>query len=138
MTVQDYQARQDSDHLNILSICYIVSGILILVGAFGMAAYFSLIGLIMAAAGASSGLHSGSPLPAGIFLFMAVFFALLIGAIGGLMLYAGKCIKQRQQITWVMVAAGLSCLHMPLGTLLGIFTFVVLSRPSVKALFAQP
>jgi len=34
-----------------------------------------------------------------------------------------------------MVIAGLSCLNMPLGTVLGIFTLIVLSRESVKVLF---
>ena len=35
------------------------------------------------------------------------------------------------------MVAGLNCLHMPLGTLLGVFTFIVLARPSVQALFEQ-
>ncbi len=138
MTFQDYQARQDADHLNILSICYTVSAILIFIGAAGIAAYFSLIGLIMATTGESSALHGGPPFPFGIFIFMGVLSGLIVGAIGGLMLYAGKSLRQRRDMTWIMVAAAISCLHMPLGTLLGIFTFVVLSRPSVKALFGQP
>jgi hypothetical protein len=33
--------------------------------------------------------------------------------------------------------AGLCCLFSPLGTLLGIFTLVVLQRPSVRALFGR-
>ena len=31
--------------------------------------------------------------------------------------------------------AGVNCLSMPIGTTLGIFTFVVLLRPSVTALY---
>jgi hypothetical protein len=34
-----------------------------------------------------------------------------------------------------MVTAGISCLGIPYGTVLGIFTFLVLSRPSAIALF---
>jgi hypothetical protein len=34
-----------------------------------------------------------------------------------------------------MITAGLSCLEMPYGTALGVMTFVVLSRPSVRQEF---
>jgi hypothetical protein len=34
------------------------------------------------------------------------------------------------------VVAGIECIVMPFGTVLGVFTLVVLSRESVKTLFA--
>jgi len=34
-----------------------------------------------------------------------------------------------------MIVAGLNCLHIPLGTLLGVFTLVVLSRGSVATMY---
>ena len=34
-----------------------------------------------------------------------------------------------------MVIAGINCLHIPLGTLLGVFTLVVLGRESVRKLY---
>jgi hypothetical protein len=33
--------------------------------------------------------------------------------------------------------AAIACLFMPLGTILGVFTIIVLIRPNVKALFEQ-
>jgi len=36
-----------------------------------------------------------------------------------------------------MVIAGIECLFMPFGTVLGVFTLVVLVRPSVKELFLR-
>jgi hypothetical protein len=33
------------------------------------------------------------------------------------------------------VVAAIECIFMPFGTVLGVFTIIVLSRPSVKALF---
>lgn len=36
-----------------------------------------------------------------------------------------------------MVVAGVSCLSIPLGTALGVFTFIVLSRPSIVRLFEE-
>jgi hypothetical protein len=37
-----------------------------------------------------------------------------------------------------MVVAGLNCAQMPLGTVLGVFTLMVLSRESVKSLYSEP
>ena len=36
-----------------------------------------------------------------------------------------------------MIVAGITCLSVPIGTVLGVFTLMVLSRPSVKQMFAQ-
>jgi hypothetical protein len=37
-----------------------------------------------------------------------------------------------------LVGAALACTLMPFGTVLGVFTIIVLSRPSVRVLFSQP
>ena len=34
-----------------------------------------------------------------------------------------------------MVIAAINCLHIPIGTMLGIFTFIVLGRDSVRKLY---
>jgi hypothetical protein len=54
-----------------------------------------------------------------------------------LCLLTGISLNAQRRRTLCMVTAGLMCLNIPLGTILGVFTFVVLSRPSVKALFEQ-
>jgi len=36
-----------------------------------------------------------------------------------------------------MIVAGITCLSVPIGTVLGVFTLLVLSRPSVKQMFAH-
>ena len=35
------------------------------------------------------------------------------------------------------IMAGVNCLSIPFGLLLGVFTLIVLARPSVKALYAE-
>ena len=55
--------------------------------------------------------------------------------IGGLKFLAYRRLKQRRSRILCMVVAGVCCLGVPYGTLLGIFTFVVLTRPSVVRLF---
>lgn len=57
--------------------------------------------------------------------------------LGGLTAYARRCIRKRKNYTFILVIAGINCAFvMPLGTVLGVFTFVVLTRPMVKPLFA--
>ena len=54
---------------------------------------------------------------------------------GAVTAYAGRCISRRQKYTFCLIAAGLNCMHMPIGTILGVFTLIVLTRDSVRQLF---
>ena len=51
-------------------------------------------------------------------------------------LTAGRSIKRRKRHAFCLVVAGLSCFFMPFGTILGVFSLIVLNRPSIKLLFA--
>ena len=63
--------------------------------------------------------------------------AVLLGwTIGALLIYSGRCLARRTRRVFSMVVAGVSCLQVPLGTILGVFTLVVLQRPTVQALYA--
>jgi hypothetical protein len=48
---------------------------------------------------------------------------------------AGRCIHSRTRYWFVFVMACFQCAFFPFGTVLGVFTIVVLSRPSVKQMF---
>ena len=129
----------DNEHLKLLSIAYYVLG--------GVNAFFAFIPLIYAAVGimiigiGSSIPNKPSEPPLAIigwmFLLVAtiVFFVIAIFAI--LKIYAGICIARRKHRIFCYVVAALSCLSVPFGTLLGIFTFIVLSRPTVAELFEE-
>jgi hypothetical protein len=52
-------------------------------------------------------------------------------------LIAGRCLSRRKSYSFALVMACIECLFVPFGTILGIFTIVVLSRKSVKALFSD-
>jgi len=56
--------------------------------------------------------------------------------IGILLFKTGRNLSNRQSYTFCFVVACISCLLMPLGTILGVFTIVTLSRESVKAIFS--
>ena len=67
-----------------------------------------------------------------IFYVVAVVWFLLSG-LGNIL--SAIYLRQRRHRTFSMVVAGFNCLYMPLGTVLGVFTFVVLSRDSVIGLY---
>lgn len=48
---------------------------------------------------------------------------------------SGKNLKKQKNYTFSFVMAILACLNMPLGTVLGIFTILVLQRESVKRMY---
>lgn len=75
---------------------------------------------------------------AGGVLFVTVgSVGLLFGwTLAALLIVAGAKLRRRRSHTFCLVIAGISCLFMPFGTVLGIFTIIVLSRPEVRATFA--
>ena len=59
----------------------------------------------------------------------------ILGAV--LMIMTGLNLQRRKGHTFCQVVAGLTCLSIPLGTILGVFTFIVLNRPEVKVMFGR-
>ncbi len=126
---------QDKEHLRLLSIFhYVVAGIAALF------AMFPLIHLFMGLAMFSGAMHSGHD--DGPLTFIALIFTVLplmlifLGLTGAAMLVkAGRNLQNREQHTFCLVIAGLCCMFAPFGTVLGVFTIIVLIRPSVKELF---
>lgn len=54
-----------------------------------------------------------------------------------MMIAAGRKLKRRTSRTFCLVVAGLECILMPFGTVLGVFTLIVLSKEPAKQLFAE-
>jgi hypothetical protein len=61
---------------------------------------------------------------------------ILIAAYTVCLFLAARWLTQYRNRTFVYVIAALSCLAIPYGTLLGIFTFMVFARPACKDFFA--
>ena len=77
--------------------------------------------------------------PTQFFGVMAVFlggFVALTLTLAVLSFLAASRVDARRGHTFVVVVACLSLLMQPLGTVLGILALILLSRPSVKALFS--
>jgi hypothetical protein len=50
-------------------------------------------------------------------------------------LLSGLFIRARKHRTFSLVVSGINCVHIPLGTVLGVFTIIVLIRESVRELY---
>ena len=128
---------QDADQLYLLSIFhYIVGGLTVLLSLFPL--IHLAIGLMIIYSPQTFG--NGRVGPPAFFGWFFVIFATVCICFGlslaGCMLATGHFIAQRKNYTFCFVIACIECILMPFGTILGIFSILVLSRESVKQLFA--
>lgn len=130
---------QDEEHLRLLTLFHsIVGGLTAAFASFGLFHFFIGLTLISHPSAFGPPTASSPPMPREmgyLFAVMGGLVVLLGWTLGALTIYAGRCLKARAHYIFILVMAGLNCLSMPIGTLLGVFTIVVLTRPSVKALF---
>ncbi len=130
--------NQDQEHLRLLSIFhYVMGGLACLLPLFSLVYLGMGVLMLSGKLPSSHGTAHGDVIAGYLFVGMGSLFFIL-GALGAtLNILVGRALAKRERKTLCQVVACLNCLHMPLGTLLGVFTLVVLSRPSVQALFNQ-
>ena len=132
--------ERDKGHLRLLSIFhYIVGALGLLVGCVFLI-YVVIGGALLTRPEFFNNPGHGSPPPpavgwAFIGLGAAVFLFAVVYAVA--MIIAARSLVRCRRYVFCLVMAALSMMCQPWGTVLGIFTFVVLLRPSVKALFGQ-
>ena len=130
----------DEEHLRLLRIGYLtMGGVAAFTGLFGL--FYVFMGAVMASFMRIPQKGPGQPPPelfAWFFVGFGVLFMVLAGTYAALAFVAARSLRLRRSRTLCLLTAGLSCLYIPFGTLLGIFTFNVLGRPSVQSLFAAP
>lgn len=130
---------QDTEHLQLLAIFHYVVA--------GLAAVFSFFPLLYTAVGAififvarHGAAKPGEDLPpeflGWIFAVLGSVLFLIGIAMAICILMTGRSLALRKCYSFVLVMACIECLFIPFGTILGVFTIVVLSRESVRALFA--
>lgn len=135
-TQLDQQQKTDAEQLRLLSIFHYVVG--------GLAALFAcipiihlVIGLVMIFAPQTMGSGRNQP-PAFMGWFFVVLgscFILAGWAFATLVVVAGRFIARRKHYMFCFVMGCVECMFMPFGTVLGVFTLLVLNRQSVKELF---
>ena len=129
--------NQDLEHLRLLSIFYYVFAGLTALGGCCPLLYAGIFVMIPFT---QENMHRPGDPPEGLFLGMAgamIVLVLVVLLLAYLLFRAGRCLAQHRSRTFCMVMAAFTCLSVPLGTVLGVFTFIVLMRPSVEQLFRQ-
>jgi len=129
--------NQDEEHLRLLSILHYIWGGLAACGSCFGAIYAVIGGGIMAAATQAQGQNGPPAVVGGIFFLIGGGIILLAGTISALTILAARNLARKRSYTFCFVIACISCLSVPLGTALGVFTIIVLQRPSVKQMFGQ-
>lgn len=126
---------QDEQHLDLLAVFHYVVG--------GLTALFSCMFLLHIAMGVAMlcGAFDGNDAPPDFFGWLFIVFPSIMVVAGwtlaGFIIAAGRKLKKRTSYTLCLIVAGIECIVMPFGTVLGVFTLVLLSRESVKALFVD-
>ena len=131
--------NEDIRHLDLLSLFhYIVGGITALTSCLPI--IHVIIGLSMVS-GKLFEESNGSAPPAfigWIFVIIGAVFIVLGLSIAVCMIVAGGKLKKRKNRVFCMVVAGIECMFMPFGTVLGVFTLIVLNKESIQEIFTQP
>ncbi len=130
--------NEDLNHLKLLSIFhYVVGGLTALFSCFPL--IHVTIGLLMISGKLGTADAPEPPVLVGwIFAVMGGLFVLAGWALAFCMVVAGRKLAQRKSRVFCIVIAGIECMLMPFGTILGVFTLIVLTKASVQQLFEQP
>jgi hypothetical protein len=131
--------NQDKEHLHLLAIFhYVVAGLGALCSFFPL--LYTTVGAIFIFAARHGTANSGEDLPpeflGWIFAVLGALLFLIGIAMAICILITGRSLALRKRYSFAFVMACIECLFIPFGTILGVFTIVVLSRESVRALFA--
>lgn len=127
---------KDESDLNLLATLHYVWSGLIGCGTVGIVGYFLMIGGLMGATASSAGGGGGEAAVAvGVTLVMGLFVGAIMLVLFAIHILAASGLKKRKRKVIIYIASALMCTSVPLGTLLGIFTFITLGRSGVKELF---
>ncbi len=125
----------DEEHIRLLRIGYFIQGgTTLFMCLFGL--FYVFMGLFAFRSFPNTPGTSPPPVAIGyIFAGLGALFTLCGAVFAALEFLTARALQRRHSRTLCMVTAALSCVFFPYGTVLGVFTFTVLGRPSVHSLF---
>lgn len=126
---------KDLQYLKILSIFYYVIGGLIALASC-IALLYLFAGVMLLNMPTPPGAGAPPPRALGWFFIVLSSAVMLIGWTWAVaLMIAGWQLGKCRHYLYCMVMGCSTLLHIPLGTVLGVFTIIVLARPNVKRLF---
>ncbi len=134
----EHERWRDAEHLKLLSIFHFVVGGLCLVGVAFLCLHFLILHFVFANPEMWKG-KQGTP-PAEflqMFIWFYVFMGLMFVTGAVLNILSGLFLGWQTHRVFSLVVAGLDCIQIPFGTVLGVLTIVVLLRDSVCLWYEQ-
>jgi|HubBroStandDraft_6_1064221.scaffolds.fasta_scaffold366900_1 hypothetical protein len=133
----EQQRWKDEEHLRLLSIFHLVVGGLAACVLPFLVIHFLFFMTFFANAAAFPGAKEGAfpreMIP--IFIAFYCFAGLVTSVYAGGNLLSGWFLRRKTHRVFSFVVAGLDCLSIPWGTVLGVLTILVLTRPSVQRMY---
>lgn len=146
MQPSSFELQQSENNLKILRVFHYVYAGLTLLGLVFLVIHYLFMNSIMSAMPTEfPDVEGGGPAPEmpdmegmlGMFVWFYVFGALICLAVGIGNVISANFLGKKQSKIFSMVVAGVNCLNIPLGTILGVFTFVVLMKPATQVLYGE-
>ena len=119
----------DRDQLQLLGIFHVIYGAIAGIAGLATFAYMCALGFAAAVE------DDGSALAGGIVVVVGFFIGAFFVVKGLVLAASGYGLLHHKWRALTHIAAGLACLSVPMGTVLAVFTFIVLERPSVRGLY---
>jgi hypothetical protein len=133
----DQSRNADDEHLRLLSIFhYVVAGITAVIGCFPLIHIAFGLFMIFAPEQLQDGKGNAPPDWFGlVFVVVGCVIIAMFWSLAACIAIAGCFLAKRQHYMFCLVVAAIECMFGPFGTVLGVFTIVVLVRDSVKRSF---
>jgi hypothetical protein len=130
--------QQDADHIRLLAIFhFVIAGLVALAACIPLLHLVLGIVILVAPESFGSG-NDGVPRAVGlVFVLVAIVISFAGWTFAGCLACSGRCLLRHKSYTFCLVMAAVACLMVPLGTILGVLTILVLLRPTTKTLFGQ-
>ena len=134
------QRKIDADHLRLLGIFHFVAAGMTVLGIAFLCLHYAFMHAMMTDPQMWKHPSNGGPPPAE-FLSIFVWFYVVMGTmlvIAGIAnLLSGLFMQKRKNRVFSLIVAGFNILQFPFGTILGVFTIMVLLRDSVREAYAN-
>ncbi|MBL9134385.1 MAG: hypothetical protein JNK85_00890 [Verrucomicrobiales bacterium] len=128
----------EAEQLKLLAIFhYILAGVGFLFACFPI--IHLVFGLfIMFGSGFAPAAQQGPPMVIGVLFTGLATILILVGWTAAICTaISGRRIAERRNRMFSLIVAGVLCVFMPLGTILGVFTIIVLTKEGVKRLYGE-
>jgi hypothetical protein len=132
------QRKADADHLRLLSVFHFVGAGLAVLGLAFLGMHYLFLHAFFDNPEVWMN-QKGVALPPreffAMFKWFYVFFGVWLVISGVINVLSGVFISKRRFRMFSLIVAGINCIHIPLGSVLGAFTIIVLLRPSVRDVY---